>query len=360
MNMINAVTLEVRKDKFSETRLVQESCDSELAPNEVLLRVDRLALTSNNITYASVGDLLGYWNFFPAEQGWGRIPAMGWANVAASAHPDIEVGERVWGFFPFTTHLKILAGNVKPNQFSDVSPHRTGYAPFYALFDRASTNAIYDQQREDHDSLLRGLFATSWLVEDFLDVNDNYGASTCIITSASSKTSVALGHCVRRRGKLFCIGVTSPRNAPFCESLGLYDQVLTYDQIGSLASKEQAVLVDMAGSAETLSRVHHKLGDKLKYSCQVGGTHYDEAGVVEDIPGPKPEFFFAPTHMQTRGAQKGAAYLKQRDADYVDFRTASDDWMKIMYSKGPDEIVDTYKAVLAGSSSPDTGQIISI
>ena len=59
MNMINTVTLEVRKDKFSETRLVQESCDSELAPNEVLLRVDRLALTSNNITYAAAAQAGG-------------------------------------------------------------------------------------------------------------------------------------------------------------------------------------------------------------------------------------------------------------------------------------------------------------
>ena len=81
-------------------------------------------------------------------------------------------GERVWGFFPLSTHLKIRAGKVSASGFCDVSPHREGLAPVYAQFDRASANPFYDVAREDQDSLLRGLFLTSWLVEDFLQVNE--------------------------------------------------------------------------------------------------------------------------------------------------------------------------------------------
>ena len=34
--------------------------------NEVILEIQRYAFTTNNITYAVIGDTLGYWNFFPA------------------------------------------------------------------------------------------------------------------------------------------------------------------------------------------------------------------------------------------------------------------------------------------------------
>ena len=61
---ITVRTLEVRKDNWSETRFVTETLAGEPYENEVLFRVERLALTSNNISYASSGDSLGYWGFF--------------------------------------------------------------------------------------------------------------------------------------------------------------------------------------------------------------------------------------------------------------------------------------------------------
>tara|TARA_R110002049_G_scaffold56036_1_gene154849 strand:- start:2171 stop:3271 length:1101 start_codon:yes stop_codon:yes gene_type:complete len=354
-------TLEVRRDKWSETRVVKESLPTELGENEALLRVDRFALTANNISYAGAGDLLGYWGFFPAAEGWGRIPAMGWAEVIASAHPDVAVGERVWGFFPFSTHLKILAGNVREDHFQDVSAHRAEYAPVYSRFDRAAANPIYDIDREDHDSLLRGLFMTSWLVEDFMHMNASFGARSCLITSASSKTSIALAHCVKKRGEMQSVALTSPGNVPFCESLGYYDTVLTYDAISSLDGSQPAVIVDMAGSAAVLSDVHHHYGDNLKHSCQIGATHYEEMGPVDDLPGAKPEFFFAPSHIQTRSADLGAAQLMlNMGTDYVAFRAASDNWLTVTHSRGVEAVEATYQAVLAGRADAKSGQIVSM
>jgi hypothetical protein len=354
-------TLEVRKDKWSETRVVQTNLDRELAENEVLLKADRLALTANNISYASTGDSLGYWKFFPAEEGWGRIPAMGWADVAASNHPEITEGERVWGFFPMSTHLKILAGKVRAESFSDVSPHREGLAPIYSQFDRASGYPIYEEVREDQDSLLRGLFMTSWLVEDFMDVNDSFGAGACLITSASSKTSIALGHCVRQRGALASIGITSPGNVTFCEGLGCYDKVVTYADIASLDAGQPAVMVDMAGSAQVLSDVHHHFGDNMKCSCRIGATHYDEMGPVTGLPGATPEFFFAPGHIQSRSKELGAVKLMMRlGADYVGFRQFCDSWLRVERSFGPDAVGRIYQQVLAGNADPASGQIVSM
>lgn len=358
---IDTSTLEVRKDNWSDARVIEETMDSALAENEVLFRVERLALTANNISYAATGDSLGYWGFFPAEEGWGRIPAMGWGEVIASAHPDILVGERAWGWFPYSTHLKVLAGKVSTATFSDVSAHRAEYAPVYAQFDRASANPMYEEAREDHDSLLRGLFTTSWLVEDFLDVSDSFGAEVCLITSASSKTSIALGHSVHKRGDLATVGVTSERNVEFCEDLGCYDKVVTYDDVASLDASSPVVLVDMAGSAKVISDLHNHFGDNMKHSCRIGATHYEEAGPVSELPGARPEFFFAPSHVKTRSAELGAKeFMSRLGVAYVDFRRFSDGWLKIQHSYGPETVINTYQAVLAGKTDPAHGQVVSL
>ena len=354
-------TLEVNRSDWQQTRLIEEPLPAALAEGEVLLRVDRLALTANNISYASAGDMLGYWGFFPAAPGWGRIPAMGWADVVASAHGAVEEGERVWGFFPFSTHLTIQAGKVTEDHLHDVSPHRAEYAPVYARFDRAAANPVYDPLREDHDSLLRGLFMTSWLVEDFINERAGFGATACLVTSASSKTSIALAHCLKTRGKLAAIGLTSAANLEFCRSLGLYDTLVTYDAIASLDAGAAAVVVDMAGSARVLGELHHHYRDQLRYSCRVGATHYEEAGSVEGLPGAVPEFFFAPGHIQTRSAELGAATLmRQLGTDYLAFRSDSDRWLQVQRSCGPEAAARVYQAVLGGNTHPAVGQIISL
>jgi len=360
-DQILSSTLEVRKDKWAQTRIAQVGIDTGLAADEVLLQVDRLALTANNISYASAGDALGYWRFFPAAAGWGRLPAMGWADVIASRHPDVAVGERVWGFFPMGTHLKILAGKVTAQNFSDVSPHREGLAPVYAQFDRASAYPIYEEGREDQDSLLRGLFMTSWLVEDFLEVHDFFGASSCLITSASSKTSIALAHSVKQRGKLASVGLTSAGNVAFCQGLGCYDKVVTYDQVASLDGSEPVVMVDMAGSAQILSDLHHRYADNMKYSCRIGATHLEGFGPVDNLPGATPEFFFAPGHLQSRSRELGGAeFMMRLGGAYVGFRQFCDSWLRIERSTGPEAVEAVYQRVLAGKADPACGKIISL
>lgn len=358
--MTGIKTLEVNKADWAQTRLAEESL-GPAGDGEVLLKIDRQALTANNISYAGAGDTLGYWGFFPAEEGWGRIPAMGWADVIESGHPDIAVGERVWGFFPFSTHLLIQAGNVTDAHFDDVAPHRADYAPVYARFDRAAANPIYESAREDQDSLLRGLFLTSWLVEDFMTYNEAFGAEDCLITSASSKTSIALGFCVKKRGQLVSIGLTSERNRAFCESLGCYDKVITYDDLDALDGTRTAVSVDMAGNMGLLQQLHTRYGDNLMHSCRVGATHHADFGVAPDLPGPEPQFFFAPGHIHSRSKEIGAANLMMAmGADYVAFRHSADNWLSVNRSYGPQAVEQVYQSVLSGGAAPDTGQIISL
>jgi hypothetical protein len=62
---------DLQQCKFIETRLP----DANALPDDTLLvKIDRFALTANNITYAQLGDLLKYWQLFPAPDDFGNIP----------------------------------------------------------------------------------------------------------------------------------------------------------------------------------------------------------------------------------------------------------------------------------------------
>ena len=95
--------------------------------------------------------------------------------------------------------------------------------------------------------------------------------------------------------------------------LGCYDQVVTYDEVATLDAANPAVYVDMAGNDALRRSVHEHFGDQLKHSCTIGATHWDQtAGGDEGLPGPKPEFFFAPAQIQKRAADWGPAELQRR------------------------------------------------
>ncbi|MGI9289119.1 MAG: DUF2855 family protein [Pseudomonadales bacterium] len=358
---IDMHTFEVRKDAWGTTRLVTESFARELRDGEVLLQANRFALTANNISYCSSGDMLGYWGFFPTAEGWGRVPVMGYGDVIASANSDIRVRERVWGFFPMSSHLLIQGGKANDYTFTDVSAHRAEYAPIYANFSRAATNPFYEEAREDHDLLLRGLFLTSWLVEDFMFDNATFGAEAYLITSASSKTSIALAFAVKERGEKKTIGLTSAGNVAFVERLGCYDEVVTYDAVAELRATMPVVMVDMAGSAQVISDLHHHFGDNMKYSCRIGATHYDEMGAVDGLPGAKPEFFFAPSHAQQRNKEWGAGEVEKRiGAALKRFQVFSDSWLHVQRGSGAAEVERVFQEVLAGEAKPSDGHILSM
>ena len=268
----NALVFEVEKSDWKRTRFV-EGPVPELAPGQVLFRVDRFALTANNITYAVFGDLIGYWRFFPSEAGWGRIPVMGFADVLRSTHPGVKEGTRCFGFYPMARHAVIQPGVVSESQIVDASPHRAGLAAPYAQYRPTTGDDVLFREREDAILLMRGLFMTAFLADDFLGEQDYRGARAVLISSASSKTSIALAFQLKQGGRARAIGLTSARNAEFVRSLGYYDQVVLYDEIASLA-KQPAVFVDMAGDGAVTAAVHRHFADALQFDCAIGATHW--------------------------------------------------------------------------------------
>jgi len=366
-----ASVFEVAKAELSKTRVVPLNIEQPLSENEVLLKVDKFALTANNISYGVAGDTLGYWRFFPTtntdEQGqWGRLPVMGYADVISSNCEQINAGERVWGFMPMATHVKILAGRISESGFSDVSPYRKGLSPLYAAFERISKNPFYQVENENFDILLRGLFTTSWLVDDFMFDNDYFGAQQYLITSASSKTSIALAFAIKERGERPAIGITSESNRSFVESLGCYQQVVSYDEISSLNKSVSSILVDMAGGEKTLTSIHNHFVDQLLYSCRIGATQHNDINIddtfsFDNLPGAKPIFFFAPTQLTKRtndwGTGKTMKQIGMSLLRYIEFCRST---MTIEHTNEINQVDAIYQQVLAGTADASTGQIISL
>ncbi|MBS1105057.1 MAG: hypothetical protein H6Q91_559 [Deltaproteobacteria bacterium] len=353
------LAFEVGRSDWKQTRFV-EGPVPDLAPGQVLFRVDRFALTANNISYALSGDSLGYWRFFPCEAGWGRIPVMGFAEVIRSTHPEVAEGTRCFGFYPMARHLVIQPGIVSPAQIVDAAPHRAGLAPVYAQYLPTTGDAVYAERREDAILLMRGLFMTSFLADDFLADQDYRGARSVVISSASSKTSIALAFQVKQTGHARAIGLTSARNAEFVRALGFYDRVVLYDEIASLA-QEPAVFVDMAGDGAVTAAVHRHFGDALQYDCAIGATHWSAARNSAGLPGPKPEFFFAPAQIVKRSKDWGPQRLSERlAAAWTKFCDASDAWLHVVRSDGRAALERVYQDTLAGRTDPADGHIVSL
>jgi hypothetical protein len=380
------LVFEVAKNDLSQTRVVELNIEQPLADNEVLLKVSKFALTANNISYGITGDALGYWQFFPinnvpsdtasnsitstthtAQQTqWGRLPVMGFADVVSSNNKDINVGERVWGFMPMATHLKIIAGKVNPSGFSDINPCREGLSPVYARFDRVTANPFYQLKNEDYDILLRGLFTTSWLVDDFMFDNNYFDATQYLITSASSKTSIALAFAIKQRGQRSTVGITSMANLSFVESLGCYDHVISYNDITTLDANVASILVDMAGGKNTLAAIHHHFNQQLRYSCRIGATHHGDIDLTDTqsdglLPGAPPTFFFAPTQLKKRSLEWGVGetmkQMNQSLLHYIDFCRSI---ITISHTHDLHHVNDIYQQVLAGTADASVGQIISL
>jgi hypothetical protein len=347
---------EVNRSDFHQTQLVEKP-STVLGEGQVRLAIERFALTSNNISYALSGDMLGYWGFFPSTDPWGRVPAMGFGRVIESANSDIAVDSRYFGFFPMANEVVITASKSGIG-FNDVGAHREAHAAVYTSFSNVSTT-VTDDHTGNLYLLLRGLFMTSWLVDDYLGDNGFHDATSTIVTSASSKTSIALAQRLHARGH-HAVGLTSAGNVSFVEALGYYDQVVTYDDIASLDSTRLSGMVDMAGNAKVLGRVHQHFGDSLRFSIQVGATHWEETGSGGELPGPTPEFFFAPSQIAKRNQDWGPAEAAARiDADLLVFFAGTSAWLTVEESSGVPATEPIYRELLEGRTDPAIGHIIT-
>jgi hypothetical protein len=350
----------VRRDDLRECR-VAASPPPEVGPGEALLRVDSFGLTANNVTYAVMGDAMSYWDFFPAEEGWGRVPMWGFAEVERSEAEGVEEGARVFGYLPPSSHLLVTPADVDPSGFVDGSPHRAKLPSAYHRYLVTGSDPFYTAGSEEIQMLLRPLFFTSFLIDDQLDDEGLVGRGPIVIASASSKTAIAAAFLLARREGVELIGLTSPANAEFVAGLGIYDRTVAYDAIGELERRPTS-FVDMAGDGAVRQAVHEHFGDELVHSMAVGVTHWEDLGAgAGELPGPVPKFFFAPDRVSKRSEDWGRDALGARVAEaWRPFCEWTAGWLEPIPGSGFDALGAAYLDVLEGRVAPNQAHVIRL
>ena len=343
------------------TSRIADAALPPLGDGEVRLKIESFSVTANNVTYAVVGDAFGYWNFFPGEGEWGVVPMWGHAVVEASRHPDIAVGERVYGYLPMGSHLDVLPDHVSPGGFIDAAAHRQPMSPIYNQYSRLAADPEHDPAREGERMIFGPLFKTGFLIESMMRREGWFGAETLICTSASSKTAMATASVARDRSpQVRRIGLTSAGNVDFVRRGGFYDEVLAYGDVATLP-QVPSVLVDFAGNAALIHGVHSALGDQLKYSCTVGATHVG-AGFGQDngpLPGPQPVLFFAPDHAVAAIKELGPKTFGEAVAmSWGKFIGEAGSSLRIDERSGLEAARSAFADTLAGSADPAVGIVI--
>ena len=348
----------VRRDDLRDTTVLETPGDREIEDGQILLEVEHFSLTANNVTYGAMGEAMSYWNFYPADDGLGRIPAWGYATVTASKAEGVEEGVRVFGYFPMSTHAVLEPGRIRETGFTDVTGYRRELPAVYNEY--RLVRGEKDDERERLVSIFMPLYGTSWLLADWLNELDFAGAAQLVASSASSKTALGLGHALQVdfESPIETIGLTSPGNLDFTTGTGHWDAVVTYDDLERLDPDTATIYVDFGGNAELRHRVHTHFGDRLLASVAVGIADW-ESMVPEEgssLPGPQPQFFFAPDRVVKRNADWGEEGLGERLAKSQDrFTDRSREWMEVQTGEGPDAIRESLLALMDGQVPPDRG-----
>jgi Protein of unknown function (DUF2855) len=360
----------VRRDNLQVCRFAPAAPldDVALADGQALMKVDHFALSSNNVTYAVAGDRMSYWQLFPAPEGWGRVPVWGYGEVLRSRHEGVRPGERYYGLFPPSTALVIQPGRVGAAGFVDETPHRQALSALYNRYVRTATDPTYDPAREAEQALLRPLFTTSFLLDDYLAAHDFFGARTVVLASASSKTACGLAWLLAARSPGPTVfGLTSATNAPFVARVGGYARAFPYDRVADLPTDAPVVYVDLSGDAALRAEVHRHFGASLTHSCAVGATHWQQLrpADAEPLAGPTPTPFFAPSWAEKRAAELGPPTFGARagaswGALLERVVSSPESWLRIVRGRGPEALERAYLDLVLGRSKPSEGHLLSL
>jgi hypothetical protein len=122
----------------------------------------------------------------------------------------------------------------------------------------------------------------------------------------------------------------------------------------------------MAGGKTTLSAIHHHFMQQLCYSSRIGATQHNDIDIndtlrFDNLPGAKPEFFFAPTQLKKRMVDWGAAetmtQMSRSLLSYIEFCRSI---ISIAHTTNVNQVESVYQQVLAGKADASVGQVISL
>ena len=268
----------VKRDDLRECRIA-ESAPPEIEPGQALLRVDTFGLTANNVTYAVFGEAMHYWDFFPAEDGWGRVPMWGFAEVERSEADGVEPGDA-----GVRLPAALLAPGRRPRPtparrgFVDGSPHRAALPSAYHRYLATGADPFYRADTEEIQMLLRPLFFTSFLIDDQLDDEGlaTRGPVRDLQRLEQDGDRRRLHARPARRGRAGRPDLAAQRRVRRGAGDLRPHRRLRRDRLARAPAPPPSST--SPATATVRHAVHSHYGDRLVHSMTVGVTHWEELG----------------------------------------------------------------------------------
>ncbi|KAL0934360.1 uncharacterized protein CTRU02_211159 [Colletotrichum truncatum] len=281
-----------------------------LGPSSIRARSSLISITSNNLSYAKLGDYLQWWSTWPVplnapapynnQDEWGIVPAWGFGRVRESTIDSIPAGSLLYGCWPTSTHavdLKLQSHEAK-GHFVEVSEHRQGLGNIYNRYNIVDETA----KSEEFRAILANAFPiwhAGYLINRFnfptefkpvhplgssgewTEKDADLKSAVVVNLSASSRTgrSVAWNFTRNRKpnvnGPLALLNATSSpqtlnhAHKPAVEVKSVnYDNLVDKETMDWIANfkPNRVVVLDNGGPAETTERFRELLVDSLPAS----------------------------------------------------------------------------------------------
>ncbi|KAF5335699.1 hypothetical protein D9611_009590 [Ephemerocybe angulata] len=381
---------------------------TDIPENHVLIKVDKFGFSTNNITYQALGEhphFRSYFDFHAAPtpdlaKTHGIIPVWGFGTIASSTHSSVQAGERVYGYFAPTRYLVLPVSALDENgcAFSVHRPHfPRDRQPYHQVIRCAADPGMYapTPEGEDFTMIYRPLFLTAFWCEDW--ITGSYGCNkgknlTVLVASASAKTAVCFIYLIQRRIKtgelphVSVVGLTSKKNLAFTNSLGLYNDVYTYDsfELGGKMQNEKDrrwIYVDVAGndSINTRLRTHFSspgVGQVIKHialgvtnlvpsTSAQSWSHIASAPDAPEVDGRSPwpaaELFFLPEWLQVRQRQMSmSGVMERQNVSWEEWMADCSRWVQLERVYGPGNVRDDYARIAKEGPGPTVGLVWSM
>ena len=267
------------KENYTEQHLVSlPDTQLKLDPlpaSRVRVKSRLLALTTNNLSYARMGHLFGWWDVHPLPAAtpapfndaskYGRVSAWGFGEVLESdLVENVPSGTLLYGYLPIGTlpvDLRLDPSPLVKGHFVETSPHRSHLWNLYNRYIILPRSAKVDTAEQAFsslawDALLLVFFECGYNINRFVFPWDGAGVSAVhplgvpemswpdsssrltksvvIIFAASGKTALAFAQQLSRRPDkdlMRVIGVTSPSSRKFVGETGFYPDVVLYEDL---------------------------------------------------------------------------------------------------------------------------------
>jgi len=357
--MNNNSVLIVNRDDLRQCGVLPTAI-SKPGDGDALLRIETFGLSSNNITYLALGDTMPYREFFPVRDesmgaGWCCPPVWGVGNVVESKSPTLNTGHRVYGFFPAARFVTLKPAEATPGGFRVERSHIPRKFALYHQYGVLGRDPFFLPEQEEMMVVMRPLFLTGLLLDDYLREVEFGGASRVFVSSAASKTAYGFASAFSRSRGAELIGLASLASRDAAQGFDFYDRVVVYEEIDSLATDPPTIYVDISGSVAIRQRVVDHLEDGLKLIVSVGLTHWADGnyGSGDKEVGPRAEAFFAPGWSARRMREQGPAFLGGLLAGWQGQMEHVDRHFVVARESGSDSVVASYCAFAEGRIDPN-------